>query len=99
MASHWRHQWKQNVSRGDHQNWRENSRFVRSHPSNYSISHAAGPFTIDKVKLEDLEKGVLTASWKLVASHPSVNADEVEKMQKAVMVGMLLSSAKGSTLR
>jgi len=53
-------------------------------------------FTIEKVKLEDLEKGVLTASWVLEASHPSVSQDQIEKMMKAVLIGTLLSSAKGA---
>ncbi|KAE9378972.1 NAD(P)-binding protein [Stipitochalara longipes BDJ] len=53
-------------------------------------------FSIDKVKLEDLENGILTASWTLDASHPSVARDQVERMMKAVLVGTLLSSAKGA---
>jgi len=48
------------------------------------------------VKLEDLEAGILTASWKLEASHPSVTGDEVENMLKTVLIGTLLSSAKGA---
>jgi len=54
------------------------------------------PFTIDKVKLGDLENGILTASWTLEASHPSVTGDQVEKMLKTVLIGTLLSSAKGA---
>jgi hypothetical protein len=54
------------------------------------------PFTIDKVKFEDLENGILTASWTLGASHPSVSGDQVEIMLKAVLIGTLLSSAKGA---
>lgn len=61
--------------------------------SHESIGRA---FTIDKVKLQDLEKGNLTASWTLEASHPSVTGDQVEKMLKTVLVGTLLSSAKGA---
>ncbi|KAK5023210.1 hypothetical protein LTS07_009432 [Exophiala sideris] len=55
-----------------------------------------GPFTVDVVKMEDLEAGNLTASWKLEASHPSVSGGEATKMMKTVLVGMLLSSAKGA---
>ncbi|KAI9831455.1 MAG: hypothetical protein M1819_005054 [Sarea resinae] len=54
------------------------------------------PFTVDKVKLEDLENGILTASWTLEASHPSVSGDQVEKMLKSVLIGTLISSAKGA---
>lgn len=53
-------------------------------------------FAIEKVKLADLEKGILTASWTLEASHPSVKGDQVEKMLKTVLIGTLLSSAKGA---
>lgn len=63
-----------------------------------SFSHeiTGRPFTIDKVKLEDLENGILAASWTLEASHPSVIKDQVEKMLKTVLIGTLLSSAKGA---
>jgi hypothetical protein len=54
------------------------------------------PFTIDKVKLEDLENGILATSWTLEASHPSVTGDQVEKMLRTVLIGTLLSSAKGA---
>lgn len=59
-------------------------------------SHAitGHPFTIDKVKLEDLENGILTASWTLEASHPSVAGDQVEQMLKTVLIGTLISSTK-----
>lgn len=52
------------------------------------------PFIVEKVKLKDLENGVLTASWTLEASHPSVSQDEVEKMLKMVLIGTVLSAAK-----
>ncbi|KIV87260.1 hypothetical protein PV11_02815 [Exophiala sideris] len=55
-----------------------------------------GPFTVDAVKMDDLEAGNFTASWKLEASHPSVSEEEATKMMKTVLVGMLLSSAKGA---
>ena len=46
--------------------------------------------------MEDLEEGVLTASWTLETSHSSVLKDQVEQMLKMVLVGILLSSAKGA---
>ncbi|TVY94477.1 Oxidoreductase, partial [Lachnellula willkommii] len=54
------------------------------------------PFTIDKVRLEDLENGILTASWTLEASHPTVAGDQIEKMLKTVLIGTLIGSAKGA---
>lgn len=54
------------------------------------------PFTIDKVKLEDLEKGVLTASWTLEADHPSASGEEGEEMRKAVLIGTLIGSVRGA---
>ncbi|KAH8745960.1 hypothetical protein BGZ57DRAFT_836676 [Hyaloscypha finlandica] len=53
-------------------------------------------FTVDKVKLGDLERGILAASWTLETSHPSVTGDHVEEMLKTVLIGTLLSSAKGA---
>jgi hypothetical protein len=38
----------------------------------------------------------LTASWTLEKSHPSVTVDQVEEMLKTVLIGTLLSSAKGA---
>jgi hypothetical protein len=51
---------------------------------------------IDRVKLEDLENGILTASWRLEASHSSVAGDQVEKMLESVLIGTLIGSAKGA---
>jgi N-acetylglutamate synthase/N-acetylornithine aminotransferase len=71
-----------------------------SHPTQKTLRCSLGvtgrPFTIDKVKLEDLENGVLTASWRLEASHSSVSGDKVEEMLKTVLIGTLVSSAKGA---
>ncbi|KAF2435912.1 NAD(P)-binding protein [Tothia fuscella] len=53
------------------------------------------PFNIDTVKLEDLERGVLDASWKLETKHASVSEEQAGEMMKSVMVGMLVSGAKG----
>ncbi|KAI1470002.1 NAD(P)-binding protein [Daldinia caldariorum] len=55
-----------------------------------------GPFEVDTVKFEDLEVGNLTTSWKLEARHHSVTDEEAADMLKGVLVGMLLSSAKGA---
>jgi len=57
------------------------------------------PFTIDKVKLEDLEAGVLRTSWTLGKRHPSFTDDQAEALAvvlKTVLIGTLLSSAKGA---
>lgn len=54
------------------------------------------PFTIDKVKLEDLENGNLKASWTLETPHPSVTRDQAASLLKTVLLGTLLSSAKGA---
>ncbi|KAK3317009.1 hypothetical protein B0H66DRAFT_520195 [Apodospora peruviana] len=55
-----------------------------------------GPFTVDKVRLEDLRAGKLTASWTLGKKHPAFSDEEAAAMFKGVLVGMLLSSAKGA---
>ncbi|KAF4627982.1 hypothetical protein G7Y89_g10170 [Cudoniella acicularis] len=63
------------------------------------ILEIGGSFTIDKVKLEDLEAGNLTASWTLGARHPSFTDDQAEQlaaMLETVLIGTLLSSAKGA---
>ncbi|KAF2491282.1 NAD(P)-binding protein [Lophium mytilinum] len=54
------------------------------------------PFTIGKVKVEDLEGGILNTSWSLETSHPSVSGEEATKLLKAVLIGTLLSCAKGA---
>jgi hypothetical protein len=57
-----------------------------------------GPFTVDKVRLEDLEAGDLKASWSLGKRHPSFTEDQANQlagMLKTVLISTLLSSAKG----
>lgn len=56
-------------------------------------------FAIDRVKLEDLEAGNLQASWTLGKRHPSSTAEEADQLAavlKTVLIGTLLSSAKGA---
>ncbi|GAB1317911.1 Isoflavone reductase IRL [Madurella fahalii] len=56
-----------------------------------------GPFSVDAVKLEDLEAGKLTVPSTIKARHSSVmgmSEEQVEAMAKSVLVGVLLSSAK-----
>jgi hypothetical protein len=52
-------------------------------------------FTVESVKLEDLEKGILKTSWSLEARHPSFTGEKVEEALKGVLIGTLVSSAKG----
>ncbi|KAL1604027.1 hypothetical protein SLS60_005619 [Paraconiothyrium brasiliense] len=54
------------------------------------------PFAVEKVKLEDLEKDILTSSWGLEVPHKAVSAEAAEQMLKQVTIGMLLSTAKGA---
>lgn len=72
-----------------------------THNRKLTCSHkiAGRPFTIDKVKLEELEAGNLKASWTLGKRHPSFTddkADELATMLKIILIGTLLSSAKGA---
>ena len=53
-------------------------------------------FAIDTVKIEDLEAGELKASWTLEARHASVAEDQAADMMKSVLIGTLLSGAKGA---
>jgi hypothetical protein len=54
------------------------------------------PFAVEQVKLEDLEDGILKTSWSLETSHSSVAGEDARSMLKAVLIGTLLSSAKGA---
>ncbi|KAM0331649.1 hypothetical protein ACHAQA_003328 [Verticillium albo-atrum] len=57
------------------------------------------PFAIEKVTLEDLEAGHLNTSWSLGRRHASFTdprADELAAVLKTVLVGTLLSCAKGA---
>ncbi|KAK4185447.1 hypothetical protein QBC35DRAFT_389440 [Podospora australis] len=58
-----------------------------------------GKFEVERVKLEDLERGELKTSWVLGRKHPSFSAEENEKLQqmfKTVMIGTLLGSVRGA---
>lgn len=64
---------------------------------NCSHKHIIGrPFAIDTVKIEDLEAGKLKTSWTLETSHSSVAEDQAAEMLKTVLIGTLLSGAKGA---
>ncbi|KAF2442368.1 NAD(P)-binding protein [Karstenula rhodostoma CBS 690.94] len=54
------------------------------------------PFAVEKVKLEDLEKGNLTSPWGLEVPHKAVSEEEAQHMLRQVTIGMLLSTAKGA---
>ncbi|KAJ9148506.1 NAD(P)-binding protein [Pleurostoma richardsiae] len=55
-----------------------------------------GPFTIDKVKLQDLEAGVLKTSWALTKKHGAIAEEQASGFFTAVPIGMLLSSVEGA---
>src|SRR3569833_1712213 len=57
---------------------------------------AGRPFTVDRVKLEDLEQGKLTASWGLEAQHPAFSPEEASQFLRVVLIGTLISSSMGS---
>lgn len=65
-------------------------------PVNPSDSTAGRPFTIDKVKLEDLEAGILKTSWTLEKRHRAVSEEQSDRLRKAVSIGILLSSIEGA---
>ncbi|KAH8674615.1 hypothetical protein BGZ60DRAFT_556975 [Tricladium varicosporioides] len=57
------------------------------------------PFRVDKVKLEDLEAGILNTSWTLGKQHPSFTEEQAEQLKgvlKTVLIGTLVSCAKGA---
>ncbi|KAI1210074.1 uncharacterized protein F4807DRAFT_459909 [Annulohypoxylon truncatum] len=54
------------------------------------------PFTVDKVKVEDLEKGELKTTWNIEAIHHSVFKEQAPAFLKAISIGILLSSLKGA---
>lgn len=51
---------------------------------------------MDLVDRADLERGELTASWRLEAKHPSMSEVEGAAMLKGVLIGMLLTSIDGA---
>jgi hypothetical protein len=57
---------------------------------------AGKPFSIEKVKVEDLEAGNLKTSWVPAFSHPSVPKEQWEGYAKAVMIGSLLAMERGA---
>lgn len=63
------------------------------------LFNIGAPFVVEKVRLEDLEAGALTASWSLGKRHPGstdTDAGRLESVLNAVLIGMLLSTAKGA---
>ena len=61
------------------------------------VRGASIPFTIDYVKVEDLERGVLDTSWSLTAKHKAAEREgNGDAMLKQVAIGMLLSAREGA---
>jgi hypothetical protein len=54
------------------------------------------PFTIEQVKMEDLEAGNLKTSWVPAFNHPSVPEEQWEGFAKAVVIGTLPSVERGA---
>ncbi|KAK3373866.1 hypothetical protein B0T24DRAFT_553527 [Lasiosphaeria ovina] len=54
------------------------------------------PFTIDKVKLEDLQAGVLKTPWILARKHSVVSDEQAPEFSTAVPIGMMLTSVSGA---
>jgi len=55
-----------------------------------------GKFNIEKVRAEDLKKGVVTSSWVPMVRHPSVPREEVEGMSRMFLEGFLVGVAAGA---
>ncbi|KAJ8121955.1 hypothetical protein ONZ43_g1725 [Nemania bipapillata] len=55
-----------------------------------------GPFSVEKVRTEDLEAGELKTSWSLEAVHQAVPDDQAQALLKMVCIGTILSSSKGA---
>lgn len=74
------------------------SRYARTVPKscNALTRYTGRPFTIEKMKIEDLEAGELKASWGLEAVHKSVSDEQAQALLKMVCIGTLLSSSKGA---
>ncbi|KAI3391876.1 hypothetical protein diail_6675 [Diaporthe ilicicola] len=54
------------------------------------------PFTLDKVKIQDLQAGVLTTSWAFGKRHRAVTDEQSFDLFTKVPIGMLLSSVQGA---
>jgi hypothetical protein len=60
------------------------------------MSMEGKPFELNKVKLEDLEVGVLKTTWIPEIRHPSVTQDQIAAVSKIIIIGMLVSISKGA---
>lgn len=78
----------------------ERVRGLLCHSHNWKLSFlrqiTGHPFTVETVKLEDLEAGKLKTSWVLETRHPSVPEAQAESFLTSVLIGTLLSGAKGA---
>ncbi|KAK6508683.1 hypothetical protein TWF506_010762 [Arthrobotrys conoides] len=55
-----------------------------------------GPFSVEKLKVDDLKAGNLKSSWIPKISHPSIPADQVELISQAFASGILLALSNGA---
>ncbi|KAK0726670.1 hypothetical protein B0T21DRAFT_372037 [Apiosordaria backusii] len=54
-----------------------------------------GPFTVERLKAEDLKAGAVKSSWLPKIDHPSLSPVEIETMAKEFLSGMLLGISAG----
>ncbi|KAK6512592.1 hypothetical protein TWF481_001476 [Arthrobotrys musiformis] len=55
-----------------------------------------GPFTVEKLKAEDLKVGVVKSTWIPKVNHPSLSADEIEALSQGFVAGVLLAVSDGA---
>ncbi|KAK4199963.1 NAD(P)-binding protein [Triangularia verruculosa] len=54
-----------------------------------------GPFTVERLKPEDLKAGIVNSTWLPKVDHPSLPPSEIESMTKGFLSGMLLGISVG----
>ncbi|KAK3312309.1 hypothetical protein B0H66DRAFT_396595 [Apodospora peruviana] len=54
------------------------------------------PFSVEKLKTEDLKTGEIKSSWWPRVGHPSVPKEQVDAMSKMFLAGCLLGAAAGA---
>ncbi|KAM0473813.1 hypothetical protein ACHAPX_007859 [Trichoderma viride] len=53
------------------------------------------PFTVTKVRLDDLKAGSINIPWRVERTHSAIKEEDAQNMAKIVVIGILLSSLEG----
>lgn len=61
-----------------------------------TVRNEGSPFAVERLNKEDLQAGIVKASWRLTTIHPSIPPEQVAALADAIVAGFLLGISAGN---